>query len=83
MTTIQQIFKIKEQPQTKFNNLKQSTEEVSDYSIKKVVESKEIQTGNHNIDGNRPEVVNVCYGTGSPPAANTTPIGTIYVQYVD
>lgn len=27
------------------------------------------------------EVVNVCYGTGSPPAANTTTIGTLFVQY--
>jgi hypothetical protein len=28
-----------------------------------------------------PEVVSVVYGTGSPPAANTTPIGTIWVKY--
>jgi len=29
-----------------------------------------------------PEVVNVVYGTGSPPAANTTPIGTLFIKYV-
>jgi hypothetical protein len=27
------------------------------------------------------EVVNVCYGTGAPPAANTTTEGTIFIQY--
>jgi len=27
------------------------------------------------------EVVNVCYGTGDPPTASTTTIGTIYVKY--
>ena len=26
-------------------------------------------------------VVNVCYGTGDPPAANTTTEGTIYIKY--
>lgn len=29
-----------------------------------------------------PEVVNVVYGTGSPPTASTTPIGTIFLKYV-
>lgn len=28
-----------------------------------------------------PEVVNVVYGTGSPPAASGTPIGTLFVKY--
>jgi hypothetical protein len=27
------------------------------------------------------QVVNVCYGTGDPPAANTTTEGTIFVKY--
>lgn len=27
------------------------------------------------------QVVNVCYGTGDPPAANTTTEGTIYIKY--
>jgi len=27
------------------------------------------------------QVVNVCYGTGNPPAANTTTEGTLYVKY--
>lgn len=26
-------------------------------------------------------VINVCYGTGAPPAANTTTIGSLFVQY--
>ena len=29
-----------------------------------------------------PQVVNVVYGTGSPPAAGTTPIGTLFIQYL-
>jgi hypothetical protein len=28
-----------------------------------------------------PEIVAVVYGTGSPPAANTTPIGTLWIKY--
>lgn len=28
-----------------------------------------------------PQVVNVVYGTGSPPAAGTTPEGTLFIQY--
>jgi len=27
------------------------------------------------------QVVNVCYGTGDPPAANTTTEGTLYIKY--
>ena len=27
------------------------------------------------------EVVNVCYGTGSPPTASTTTEGTLFIQY--
>lgn len=27
------------------------------------------------------EIVNVCYGTGSPPVANTTTIGTLWIKY--
>ena len=29
-----------------------------------------------------PEIVAVVYGTGTPPTANTTPIGTLWVKYV-
>jgi hypothetical protein len=39
-----------------------------------------IVTADHGTATN-PEVVSVVYGTGSPPAASTTPIGTLYVQY--
>jgi len=32
--------------------------------------------------GSNPRIVNICYGTSAtPPAANTTTHGTIYVQY--
>ena len=27
------------------------------------------------------QIINVCYGTGDPPAANTTTIGTLFVKY--
>lgn len=29
------------------------------------------------------EMVGVCYGTGEPPTANTTPIGTLFVKYIN
>jgi hypothetical protein len=29
-----------------------------------------------------PEVVNVVYGTGSPPTASNTPIGTLFIKYI-
>ena len=28
------------------------------------------------------QLVNVCYGTGNPPTASTTSIGTLFIQYV-
>lgn len=28
------------------------------------------------------EIINVCYGTGDPPTANTTTIGTLFIKYV-
>ena len=35
----------------------------------------------HNT-GTNPRIVNICYGTSeTPPAANTTTIGTLYIQY--
>lgn len=27
------------------------------------------------------QIINVCYGTGDPPTANTTTIGTLFVKY--
>lgn len=41
-----------------------------------------IVTADHGTATN-PEVVAVVYGTGSPPTANTTPIGTIFVKYTE
>ncbi|MGD0336716.1 MAG: hypothetical protein ABSB18_06415 [Candidatus Omnitrophota bacterium] len=39
-----------------------------------------IVTGNHTT-ASTAQVVNVCYGTGDPPTASTTPEGTIYIKY--
>jgi hypothetical protein len=39
-----------------------------------------IVTADHGT-ATSPQVVSVVYGTGSPPTASTTPIGTIFVQY--
>ncbi len=36
--------------------------------------------GDHGTASNA-QVVNVCYGTGSPPTASDTPIGTLFVKY--
>jgi len=38
-------------------------------------------TGDHGTAATD-EVVNVCYGTGDPPEANTTTEGTLFVKYV-
>lgn len=84
MGKIEQILKVKEPVIHTFVPLRQSQEATEDYTVKKVVQSKEIVTGDHNSNGLRPEVVNVCYGTGAtPPDATTVPIGTIYIQYTD
>lgn len=40
-----------------------------------------IKVNDHDADGTRPQVVNVVYGTGDPPTASTTPIGTLWVKY--
>jgi len=39
-----------------------------------------IEAADHGTATN-PEVINVTYGTGAPPAANTTTIGSIYITY--
>lgn len=80
---INKIFGIKEPVQHNFSILKQSAEAVEDFSVKKVILSKEIVTDDHNAVGTLPQVVNVIYHTDAAPpvAANTVPIGTIYVQY--
>lgn len=43
--------------------------------------SKKIKARDHGTVTD-PEVVNVVYGTGSPPAASGTPIGTLFIKYV-
>ena len=37
-------------------------------------------TGDHGTAATD-QVVNVCYGTGDPPTANTTTIGSLFVKY--
>lgn len=39
-----------------------------------------VVTADHGTATN-PEVVAVVYGTGTPPTANTTPIGTLFIKY--
>ena len=39
-----------------------------------------IVTGDHGA-ATKPETVNVIYGTGDPPTASTTTIGTLYIKY--
>lgn len=39
-----------------------------------------LEAGDHGT-ASTDEVINVSYGTGAPPAANTTTIGSIYIQY--
>lgn len=36
----------------------------------------------HEHTGTGPEVVNVVYGTGSPPDVSTVPNGTLYIKYL-
>jgi len=33
--------------------------------------------------GTTPQIGNIVYGTGSPPSASSTPIGTIFVKYIN
>lgn len=82
MKTINSIFGIKTQPT---NTLKtperQSIEQTEDYAVKKSIKTKELVVDDHESTGAVPQVVNVIYGTGAAPAANTVPIGTIYITY--
>jgi len=43
--------------------------------------NKKIKARDHGT-ATTPEVVNVVYGTGSPPAASGTPIGTLFIKYI-
>jgi hypothetical protein len=66
------------------------TEGSNNYSLQ-VREGKTLLGGDVEIGGalttadhgtaTDPEVVSVVYGTGSPPTASTTPIGTLFIQY--
>ena len=39
-----------------------------------------VVTGDHGT-ASVAQAVNVCYGTGNPPTASTTPEGTLYIKY--
>ena len=54
---------------------------LDDFAVRKDVHSKTIVTDDHASDGDKPEVVNVCYGTGTAPTASTTTEGTIFLKY--
>lgn len=48
--------------------------------VRDLVTTGTIVTGDHGT-ATTDEVVNVIYGTGSPPTASTTTIGTLFIQY--
>ena len=52
-----------------------------DLPIDNEASGKKIKARDHGT-ATTPEVVNVVYGTGSPPAASTTPIGTLFIKYI-
>ena len=42
-----------------------------------------IVVGDHSTSGTTAQVINAVYGTsGTPPAASSVTIGTIYIQYI-
>ena len=45
-----------------------------------VATSGKITAGDHGT-ASLDQVVNVCYGTGAPPAANTTTEGALFIKY--
>jgi len=75
------IKKQLEQVKFKEAEIHKSAGVLDDFPVRKSIATREIVTGDHNAEGTKPEIVNVVYGTGSPPTASTTPIGTIYIQY--
>ena len=53
----------------------------SNIEIDNESDSRKIKARDHGT-ATTPEVVNVIYGTGSPPAASGVPIGTLFIKYV-
>ena len=53
----------------------------SSIDIDNVADDKSIIARDHET-ATVAEVANIVYGTGSPPTANTTPIGTLFIKYV-
>jgi len=82
MGEIERIFKILKPVEHSFTVLKQSPEAVEDFSIKKVVHTQEVTANADHAVADTAYIPNVLYNTDAvPPAANTVPIGTIYIQY--
>ena len=53
----------------------------SSMEIDNVADDKSIIARDHET-ATVAEVGNIVYGTGSPPTANTVPIGTLFIKYV-
>lgn len=49
-------------------------------NVADVIVAKQMIVGD-NTSGVKPKVPNVIFGTGAAPAANTVPIGTIFIKY--
>lgn len=88
MKDVKTIFGVKPIPIQKFVQPKrQSIEQTEDYAVKKVIHAKEVEIESLNLPSDNSTVdvayvPMVLYNTdATPPAANTVPIGTIYIQY--
>ena len=67
--------------------------DANDVGLANVTNVEQVAVGGDTMEGaliaddhgtaTNDEVVNVCYGTSAtPPTANTTTIGTLYIQYI-
>lgn len=88
MKELNKIFGIKEKSQGELRTPeRQSIEQTEDYAIKQVIKVRELEALSVNLpsDNSTADVAYVpmvLYNTdATPPAANTVPIGTIYIQY--
>lgn len=73
------LFKFKDAAVTKTIQIDASANNV-DFGDTSIQTTGTMLTGDHGTAATD-QVVNVCYGTGAPPAANTTTIGALYIQY--
>lgn len=82
MVNLKNAFSVKPLPKTKLGNAgyDNARENIDPHIRTKVVSSREIVTGDHGLAA-KDMVINVCYGTGDPPAASTTTEGTLFLKY--